>query len=320
MSATRARARAGHVLTIADLADDFLRDYRINQRKSTQTAELRWKLHLKPFFGRKPAKKLSTADLNRYVDKRLDEGAANATVNRELAALKRIYNLAFKANPPRIPRLPFFPRLKERNVRTGFLTDDKYTALARRCAAAGLWLRAMLEVGYTYGWRASELRRMKVGQLDLLGRSIRLNPGETKNDDGREVTMTPQAYELLSRCAAGKNPDELVFTRGRRRRPVKDFRKLWAKVCKDAGVPGLLFHDLRRSAARNLRSSGVAEGVIMRIGGWKTRSVFERYAIVTATEMKDAVERLEARRGQLASRPAQPAASKGQTDQTAAVN
>jgi len=75
---------------------------------------------------------------------------------------------------------------------------------------------------------------------------------------------------------------------------VKDFRETWAKACKAAGVPALLFHDLRRTAARNLRRAGIAEGGIQRIGGWKTRSVFERYAIATRTDIADAMQKLEA--------------------------
>jgi len=62
-------------------------------------------------------------------------------------------------------------------------------------------------------------------------------------------------------------------------------------------ILGLLFHDLRRTAARNLRKAGVAEGVIMKIGGWRTRSVFERYAIISQADIAEAIGRLEIRDG-----------------------
>ena len=66
------------------------------------------------------------------------------------------------------------------------------------------------------------------------------------------------------------------------------------RACEAAKVPDLLFHDLLRTAARNLRRAGVAEGVIMKIGGWRTRSVFERYAIVSQSDIRDAMTKLEA--------------------------
>jgi len=74
---------------------------------------------------------------------------------------------------------------------------------------------------------------------------------------------------------------------------VRDFRGAWESVCAAAGVPGLLFHDLRRTAARNLRRAGVAETVIMKIGGWRTSKMFRRYAIVCDSDLSDAMSKLE---------------------------
>jgi hypothetical protein len=103
--------------------------------------------------------------------------------------------------------------------------------------------------------------------------------------------MTLPVSALLTQCVIGNAPDDFVFTRGGGR-PVRDFRGTWANACEAAQVPGLLFHDLRRTVARNLRRAGVAEGVI-KIGGWKTRSVFERYATVSQSDIRDAMAKLE---------------------------
>lgn len=320
---------------VDELADDFLREYRINGRKSLYQAEKRWKAHLKPFFGGRRAVDVTSDVLARYVDRRQEAGAQNATINRELAALKRMFSLGAKATPAKVLRMPAFPHLREDNIRQGFLEDGQYTKLVEH--SPGLWFRAMLEVGRTYGWRSNELKTMRVKQVDLLARTIRLEPGTTKNREGREVTMTGPVFTLLKECMQGKGPDEYIFTRDLRKRktdaalgksaethhrvtvPIGDFRKTWWRVCVLAGLGqmicrrcsqpvtvekctcktkqlkyvGLLFHDLRRTAARNYRRLGVGETVIMRIGGWKTRSVFERYNIVTQADVLDAVTKLE---------------------------
>jgi integrase len=275
---------------ISELAKDFLRDYRINSKASIDDAEARWRLHLEPFFAEVRASAVTSDLLNQYVDRRQQEGAKNATINRELAALKRMFHLGHDATPPKLLYIPRFPRLVENNVRQGFLEDAQYEKLLESCPE--LWFQALVEAGCTYGWRIGELLKLKVNQVDLANGVIRLHPGTTKNKDGREVTMTDSVHRFFPQCAEGKSSNDYLFSRPNGKR-VRDFRGTWEKARLAAGTPGLLFHDLRRTAARNFRRAGIAEGVIMKIGGWRTRSVFERYAIVSHTDVQDALDRLE---------------------------
>lgn len=278
---------------VSELSDDLIREYRINGRKTLDDLVARWKLHLQPFFGDLRAIEVTSQLVARYIDSRQQEGAENATINRELAALKRMFNLARQSTPPKVNGTPYIAMLREDNIRTGFLESKQHDCLAAETGKVGLWLRGMFEMGYTYGWRHEELLALRVRQVNITGGVVRLEPGTTKNSEGREVSMTLPVRVLLTQCVHGKGQDDRVFTR-EGGKPVRDFRGAWANACEAATVPGLLFHDLRRTAARNLRRAGVAEGVIMKIGGWKTRSVFERYAIVSQSDIRDAMTKLEA--------------------------
>lgn len=316
---------------IDELMEDCLRDYRINQRKSLDDAEARWRLHLAPFFAYRRAIEITSDLLAKYVDQRQSEGVKNATVNRELALLKRSYTLAARATPPKVVRIPHFPHLTERNVRTGFVEDDQYDRLAHACSRAGLWMRALFECAYTYGWRISELENLRLRQVALLARTIRLDAGTTKNDEPRIVKMTDTVYGLLSQCIASKQPHDYVFTRPDAK-PVRDFRDAWTKVCcaanlgsmvcpdcgnevstdrrcsqcstkwkrKDLKYVGLIFHDLRRTAIRNMVRAGVPEKVAMQISGHKTHSVFNRYNIVSERDLEDAARKLDQRQKETA--------------------
>ena len=185
--------------------------------------------------------------------------------------------------------------LKESNTRVGYLESRDQDALARACGAHSLWMRTAFEIAVTLGWRYREVLGLRVRQVDLTAGTVRLDPGSTKNGQGRECPMTPMIRSLLEQCVANKEPDDQVLTHDDGS-PVRDFRATWLACYKAAKVEGLLFHDLRRTAARNLRNSGMAEGVIMRIGGWKTRSVFDRYAIVSTDDCTDALSKPQRRR------------------------
>lgn len=161
-------------------------------------------------------------------------------------------------------------------------------------------------IAYTFGWRMrSEVLTLKRRQLDLEAETLRLEPGTTKNDEGRLVYLTPELKALLAAQVERIKTQErrlgriipLVFPHLRGRRagePRRDFRRAWQTACKHAGCPGMLRHDFRRTAVRNMVNAGVPERVAMTVTGHKTRAVFDRYHIVSPADLQDVARRLAA--------------------------
>jgi integrase len=277
---------------VRDLIDGLRIEYQNQDCKSWADVEARWRLHLEPVFGNFRAVNVRTKDLKDYQNARKQEGASNGTINRELAALKTMFRIGLEDE--KVIRMPKFPKEldEDASVRKGFLEDDQYSKLATATAKRGLWLRSMFEVGYRFGWRVGELLNLRVKQVDLAERTIRLEVGETKNGEAREANMPQLMYWLIQQCVSGKQPDDFVFTRVKEEQ-VKDFRGAWSAATTEARVPDLLFHDLRRTAARNLVRSGVSERVAMEITGHLTRNVFDRYNITAARDKKLAAQRMD---------------------------
>jgi integrase len=266
----------------------------VNRRKSLVQLESRLKNHVRAAFEQRRASELSTSHIKRYVAQRLADGAANATVNRELEIIERAFALAARCEPPKVLRAIHVPMLAEDNVRTGFLDDEGYMRLRQELPE---YLRPIFVVAYHVGNRLGELRKLSWEQLDFVNNQILLNPGETKNKRGRVLPVYGEMREWLrmgKEIRDAKFP-ECRFVFHHHGRPIVDFRKTWAAACKRAGVPGLLFHDLRRSAIRNMRLAGIPENVAMEISGHRTRAVFDRYSIVGARDIRDAAQKMEAR-------------------------
>lgn len=277
-----------------DLAKDFLTEYRVNQRKSLVRAE-RSVEHLKEVFEGVRVTNIITPQINFYIEKRLDEGAANGTINRELAALKRMLNMGAKQTPPKVDRVPYIPMLKENNTRKGFFEHGDFLALRDNLPD---YLKGFVTFAYKTGWRVSEISNLPWKQVDLNQGIVRLEPGETKNEDGRTVYLDEELKEIfLFQKKTRKNEAQLtpyVFPNKDGNEQIRDFRHAWNNACQDAGIGKKLFHDFRRTAVRNMVRSGIPERVAMMISGHKTRSVFDRYNIVNDTDLKLAAQRQEA--------------------------
>ncbi len=87
------------------------------------------------------------------------------------------------------------------------------------------------------------------------------------------------------------DPSRLLI-QGRPLREVRTIARVWEKACKKASCPGRLFHDLRRTAVRNLERAGVPRSIAMKITGHKTEAVYRRYAIVNEADVAEGLERL----------------------------
>ncbi len=277
--------------TIGELLDNLHRDYKVNG-KSHEWVDGVVTRHLRPYFGSFQTSKLRFAIVQSYIERRQTAGAMNATINREVALLRRAFNLVHEPLPP------FPSKLKENNVRKGFFEHEDYIALLKTLPEE---LRPVLTFAYYTGCRKGEILSLQWSQVDLLEQVVRLEVGTTKNDDARMIPLAPDLYEVLKMQRAIRNQRYptcpwVFFREGEQ---IRDFRGGWEEACEasklwdeTAKKPTKLFHDLRRTGVRNLVRAGVSESVAMRISGHKTRSVFERYNIVTETDLKNAAQRL----------------------------
>jgi integrase len=219
------------------------------------------------------------------------KAACNATINRELALLKHAFYLGWRSTPRKVASVPYIPMLEERNVRKGFFEHHQFLALR---SALPEYLRPPLTFAYYTGCRRSEILGLEWSQVDLAERVVRLEPGTTKNDEARNLPLTTELYEVLSMQRSIRDtkfpacPWVFFSESGGK---IGRFQRSWRTACKAAalapakGEPDRLFHDLRRSGVRNLIRAGVPESVAMRISGHKTRSVFERYNIVSERDL-----------------------------------
>src|SRR5215470_6023049 len=280
--------------TYEDLEQMLLDHYRTNGLRSLARIEGALQ-HLRSFFSRALALEITADRILRYVVYRQEQRAANATINRELASLRRMFILGERSE--KIVKRPHIVLLRENNARTGFLEADQLRAVVAKLPAE---LKPVIEAAYLTGWRVrSELLTRRWFHVDFTGGWLRLEPGETKNQEGRQFPLIPPLRALLE--AQRARADALAHATGQitpwvffreSGEPIKDLYGAWRSACRKVGVPGIVPHDLRRSAVRNLERSGVPRSVAMKMVGHKTEAIYRRYAIVAEADLVAGGEKL----------------------------
>jgi integrase len=288
-------------LKVADLLALVESDYKRAGNRSLDTLGFRVK-PLKEALGHIPGHKLTVGAIERYVSNRLEEGkVSRTTVNRELAALRRAYNLAVTDKLVPVTCVPRFRLFSEaNNARQGFVEVEEFTALVRHLPTP---LDDVVWFAYRSGWRRREILSLTWADVDATAGVVRLRAELSKNKDARELPITAAVGDILKRREQSRLVDtrtgpkvcDLIFHRGGQ--PIRDFRGAWEAAVTAIGRPNLLLHDLRRSAVRNMVNAGVPERVAMKVTGHKTRVVFDRYHIVSPKDVREALERTEASLG-----------------------
>ncbi len=281
--------------TFEDMAAMLTNDYKANKRRSLNRVEDAVS-HLKSFFGERSRGVDLTGDwITAYVAARQGEKAANATINNELSALGRMFTLAVRAG--KLVNRPYIAKLATNNARKGFFEYEQFKAVIARVREN---LKPVIETAFETGWRIdSEILTRHRHHVDLIGGWLRLDPGETKNGEGRMFPLTPRLRGILARQIARtemlqKETGRIIpFLFHRNGKPIKSFRRSWMTACTDAGVPGKIRHDFRRTAVRNLERAGVPRSAAMKMVGHKTQAIYSRYAIADESMLKDAAKKLD---------------------------
>lgn len=271
--------------SIADLMDALKIDFEIREKNSRQN--LSNIARVRADFGICRAASLTAEQVDRYIEGRLREGAAKASVNRVTQLLRQAYKLA-GLPAPRIRGL------KEKgNERQGFFSESEIRRVIENLPAP---LSDFTLFGWLTGMRKSEIASLAWEDVD--GDVIRLRAENAKNGEARMIPLEGELEELIERRRGAREVKidgtpmiaSLIFHRAGQ--PVGDFRKAWATASKKAGVRRL-FHDLRRSACRNMLAAGVPQSIAMKVSGHKTDSMFRRYAIVAETDLRAALRRTQ---------------------------
>jgi integrase len=296
--------------TFEDMAAMIVNDYKANGRRSLARLEDAIN-HLRDYFADYRAVEIGGDTVTAYVTFRQDEKASASTINNELAALSRMFTLGIRAG--RVAVKPYIGKLALNNTRKGFFEWEQFSPVLENIP---LDLQAPIETAYITGWRIhDEIFTRQKHHVDLRGRGwLRLDPGETKNNEGRNFPMTARLREIIEQQlertkalekATGRIIPWLFHRNGK---PIESFRRAWLTACVQAGLgteirsaQGKLIkktaqripHDFRRTAIRNLERAGVPRSAAMKMVGHKTEAIYRRYAIAEEKMLVESAAKLD---------------------------
>jgi integrase len=303
---------------VAELLDKYLADL-AKRGKCVARTRSHYK-HVAADFGKYFADELTNEKLDAYFDAKRTEGYAVFSIMNRISFVKSAYLLA-KLEPPKLRQLS---REERTNTRTGFFSKQEVESICERLADE---LADFCRWGYCTGMRFGSIAALRWEDIDDENGEMNLPGKYTKNNEPLKLPLEGDLGVVIERRRAarkleGQMPATLVFHRNGE--PVKQFRREWIQACIAAGVGkfvcpkcgqesstgqevrmcshcrnpklkyvGRIFHDFRRSAARDMIRSGVPQRIAMDVTGHKTQSMFQRYNITDTDDLRDALRRTQ---------------------------
>jgi len=291
--------------TIGQLLDVLVTDFKARGKGDIKNLNLI--ATVKRDLGDRWADSLTTAAVTEYISNlrkpsktkqkgRRSKSLSDSTIKHRLQIVSSAFELEnasreeAKLDPLIVPR---FPKLSEGNARSGFLNRAPFDVLLSHLPSD---LKDFCLFGYLTGWRKNAIATLEWS--DIRDGNIYLRGVHSKNKKPYYVPVIGELVELVERRKEARSVEtpqgtilvNLVFHRGGE--AISEFRKAWRTATLKAGCPTLLFHDLRRSAARQLIRSGTSKDVAKMVGGWKTDSMFSRYNVTADEDLRDAMEKV----------------------------
>jgi site-specific recombinase XerC len=279
--------------TLDDMLEQLKLSYESKQNNSFHTVTSVFK-HVQKEFEFHRVVDITGEEIAAYASRRSKpvseggEGAARGSVNLELACLRHGFKLMFEKKM--ISEVPVIKLFELHNARRGFLDIGEFAALLESIRSPDV--RDIVEFLYNSGWRSNEARELRWAWIDLSTNMIRL-PGEfSKSKEPRMLPLTGALADVIERRLRLRRLDcEFVFHR--KGKPIRQFYKAFKAAAREIGMPGLLPHDMRRSAVRNFRRAGLSEHEGMALSGHKTNDVYERYNIISESDLTESMAKVQ---------------------------
>jgi site-specific recombinase XerD len=278
--------------TIGELLDGLERRWLREDKASAQNLSLLKKT--REDWKTKWAHELTKKDLEVYLDRRKKEEYSVASSNRILQTLRRAFRIAD------VPWPKFSLPSEKGNIRTQRYTPEQWKKILAALPDDGL--RTFCEWSYLVGMRKGEASKLTWDMCPKPYDVLHVPASLCKNRTARDIQLDGERAKIIQRClenraikaADGTSTTErstYIFHRGEGL-PIYEFRKSWKTACEAAGVSGR-FHDIRATFATDGRKAGIPESVMMALGNWSTRAVFDRYNKIDSEDLKQARETLD---------------------------